>query len=880
MTEQLDRLKAALADRYALERELGQGGMATVYLAEDPRHHRKVALKVLRPDLAATLGPERFLREVTIAANLQHPHILPVYDSGEAGGFLYYVMPYVEGESLRERLAKHGELPLTDAVRILRDVADAMAAAHAKGVVHRDIKPENIMLSGRHALVADFGVAKAVSEATGRQTLTTAGVALGTPTYMAPEQAAADPHTDHRADLYAFGVTAYEMLTGQPPFVGATPQAVLAAHVTEAPVNVTQRRATLPLPLAQLIMRCLEKKPADRPQSAEELLPVLEGLATPSGGMTPTQTVPVTAVSPAVRRQRWPLVAAAVVVVVGLGAAGVAMFGSSGKRAPAGDVREPVVVLPFEVQATDAELANLGHEAADRIAAAVTEAGLGAVIPFRPAGAGPGTPFSPALAEAAIAAMGAATLVTGVVYQRGDSLEIRAQLLRAADLKPLFVLPAERGPVGLARQPLDAVTQRVLGAVGYYLASSSRGWDVTLQRPPSSLEIFRLMDKADALFRQTGGDSATRTILYAVLRQDSTQYGAALLLATSLWNNNGNLRSRVLASDSILAEIEARRGFLTTGEALDLDWRFATRGSPEEEYRAAIAGFEADSLGWAFTALLSCVRAGRLGEALRYYALRDTSTVWGRDWQAWDVQAARAYHGLGRFEEELALARQAKAREPSVYAHWEREARALAALGRVDDLEQVITGSYALEWPLAPGALMIRPAYELYAHGFADAGRSLIERFLAWAETLPEERGQVYTIRNMRRAALRYLGRYDEVVADYAKDTAADPSLPLRALAMRDAIRGGDTTGAAAMVESLRSASTDLLATWATTPEAARSYYGAQILALLGRKDEAVSWLRQALNGGWRLEVDEEFNLNWEPIRDYPPFQELVKVKG
>ena len=195
-------------------------------------------------------------------------------------------MPYVEGESLRDRLAKRGELPLVDAVRILRDVADAMAAAHAKGVVHRDIKPENIMLSGRHALVADFGVAKAVSEATGRQQLTTAGVALGTPTYMAPEQGAADPHTDHRADLYAFGVTAYEMLTGQPPFMRATPQAVLAAHVTEAPVNVTQRRTTIPPSLAQLIMRCLEKKPADRPQSAEELLPVLEGLATPSGGVT------------------------------------------------------------------------------------------------------------------------------------------------------------------------------------------------------------------------------------------------------------------------------------------------------------------------------------------------------------------------------------------------------------------------------------------------------------------------------------------------------------------------------------------------------------------------------------------------------------------
>ena len=208
MTDQLDRLKIALADRYRIEREIGRGGMATVYLAEDLKHHRQVAIKVLRPDLAATLGPERFLREIEVAAQLQHPHILPLHDSGEADGFLYYVMPFVEGQSLRDKLAKEGELPIGDAVRILRDVVDALTEAHAHGVVHRDIKPENILLRGRHALVTDFGVAKAVSEATGREKLTTAGVALGTPAYMAPEQAAADPHLDQRVDIYAVGAMA------------------------------------------------------------------------------------------------------------------------------------------------------------------------------------------------------------------------------------------------------------------------------------------------------------------------------------------------------------------------------------------------------------------------------------------------------------------------------------------------------------------------------------------------------------------------------------------------------------------------------------------------------------------------------------------------
>ena len=292
MSEITERLKAALADRYAIERELGAGGMATVYLAEDLKLHRKVAVKVLRPDLAAILGPERFLQEIDIAAQLTHPHILGLYDCGEADGFLYYVMPYVEGESLRDKLAREGELPVADAVRILREVVDALAKAHSNNVVHRDIKPDNVMLSDRHALVMDFGVAKAVSEATGRNKMTTAGVALGTPAYMAPEQVAADPHIDHRADIYAVGAMAYEMLTGRPPFTGATQQEILAAHVTQAAEPVTRYRSSVPPGLAQLVMKCLEKKAADRWQTAEELLPQLEALSTPSGGMAPTEKRP------------------------------------------------------------------------------------------------------------------------------------------------------------------------------------------------------------------------------------------------------------------------------------------------------------------------------------------------------------------------------------------------------------------------------------------------------------------------------------------------------------------------------------------------------------------------------------------------------------
>lgn len=346
MADHLERLKAALAGRYAVERELGAGGMATVYLAEDLRHHRQVAVKVLRPDLAATLGPDRFLREIELAARLTHPHILPLHDSGEADGLLFYVMPYIRGESLREKIRREGELPIDEAVRLLREVVDALAYAHAEGVVHRDIKPDNVLLTGRHAVVSDFGVAKAVSEATGREKLTTAGVALGTPTYMAPEQIAADPHIDHRADIYAIGVMAYEMLTGRPPLEGATPQAVLAAHISEVADPVAAHRDTVPPALDDLVMRCLAKKPADRWQRADEMLPHLEAFTTPSGGVTPTGMTPLEATASTPRGWRWGAVAGAAIIVAGLG---WYALGSGPRVAPSPANPNSVAVLPFRV---------------------------------------------------------------------------------------------------------------------------------------------------------------------------------------------------------------------------------------------------------------------------------------------------------------------------------------------------------------------------------------------------------------------------------------------------------------------------------------------------------------------------------------------------
>ena len=288
MSELAKRLQASVGDTYRIERELGGGGMSHVFLAKETALGRSVVVKVLPPEMSASVNIERFRREIQLAASLQHPHIVPVLAAGQAGDLLYYTMPLVEGESLRAKLAREGEMPVSDAIRVLRDVVDALAYAHARGVVHRDIKPDNVLITGQHAVVTDFGVAKAMSASSGSSSLTSLGVALGTPAYMAPEQAAADPNVDQRADLYAVGAMAYEMLCGRPPFSGMSPQQVLAAHVTLPPAPLSGQRTSVPPALNTLVMRCLEKKPADRVQTATEMLTQLQAMATPSGGMPPT----------------------------------------------------------------------------------------------------------------------------------------------------------------------------------------------------------------------------------------------------------------------------------------------------------------------------------------------------------------------------------------------------------------------------------------------------------------------------------------------------------------------------------------------------------------------------------------------------------------
>jgi TolB-like protein len=430
LSELQSRAGAALADRYRIERELGRGGTSIVYLAEDLRHGRLVAVKVLYPELAASLGPARFLREVEIAAGLTHPHILPLYDSGTAEGFLYYVMPYVEGESLRHRLRREIQLPVDEAVRIAREVAEALGHAHRHGIVHRDIKPENILLEGDHAVVADFGVARAIETAASER-LTETGLAVGTAAYMSPEQAAGRGRVDGRSDIYSLGCVLFEMLAGEPPFSGGTAQAIVAKHL-QAPVpDLRVVRATTSRELQRVVTRALAKVPADRYPSAHEFAGALETAAA------------------RVESLSWRRVARATGLAWALGA-GILSVLPLLSRSPEGDEartggltpRHPrIAVLYFD--------ATTGDSALRRIAAGVTEEliyELSGVRAFQVISRNGVARYRDRRVplDSMVAELGVKTVIDGSVQRWGDVLRVRLQLIDATSDTYLDSLSLER----------------------------------------------------------------------------------------------------------------------------------------------------------------------------------------------------------------------------------------------------------------------------------------------------------------------------------------------------------------------------------------------------------------------------------------------------
>jgi serine/threonine protein kinase/tetratricopeptide (TPR) repeat protein len=496
----MSRLSAALAERYTIGRELGRGGMATVYLAHDRKHDRQVALKLLHPELAASLGTERFLQEIRTTAKLTHPYILPLHDSGEADGLLYYVMPYVEGESLRQRLIRERQLPLDDALRIACDVAGALACAHDHGVVHRDIKPENILLSGGEAVVADFGIARAITAAGGDR-LTETGLAMGTVAYMSPEQSAADRELDGRSDVYSLGCVLYEMLAGQPPFTGSTAQAIVARRLSEPVPLLRHVREQVPVPVEQAVMKALAKVPADRFSSATRFAEALAAASRP----VPQRGVPRRAV---------------VWAVLALLLASVAGYFALRSRPTPSSLSTPIAlaVLPFQAVASTEPVDFLSVGIPDAI---ITRLANVRQMRVRPTSAVLRYQHQPVDAAEAGRALSADYVLTGTVQRAAERVRVNVQLLRAVDGVPLW---GER--YDLARQDLltlqDSIAAQVASALEVRMTAAEQ--ERVYRRYTENIGAFETYMRGRLELARGTKEGALAAILAFenALRQDST----------------------------------------------------------------------------------------------------------------------------------------------------------------------------------------------------------------------------------------------------------------------------------------------------------------------------------------------------------------------
>jgi TolB-like protein len=733
--------------------------MAVVYLARDVRHDRPVALKVLRAELAAAVGAERFLREIRIAAALQHPNILPLHDSGDAGGILYYVMPYVEGESLRDRLTREGPLPLADALAIAAETADALGYAHSHGVVHRDVKPENILLSGGHALVADFGIARAVSVADGAQ-LTETGVALGTPTYMSPEQASADPQIDGRADIYALGCVLYEMLAGQPPFSGSTPQAVLARQTLDPVPPLRTVRPDLPPRVERAVFRALAKVPADRFQTAAAYRQALVSAEAPARGP----------------RLAW----------MGLGLVAVLAIAGAGyvalHKSRAGGPIHSVAVLPFRNLSPDPNDVYFSNGVAEELTTA-----LGKVEGLRVAAPTSARAFqnTSATAQQIGRTLGVATLLEGTVRRAGGRLRVGAHLINADSGYDLWSDEYERD-VRDVFAVQDEITRAIVGALRVKLGAAA---GAPLRRPSTtSPEAHDLYLHGRFFYEKRSEDGLRKALRFfqQAIAQDSV-YALAYSGLADTYNflaafgfdpphdmvpRAKAAALRALQLDSMLPEAHTSLGFTTL--FYDWDWPAADR-----EFSRALA-FDST-----FTPALLYhgwynVAVGRLDAAIRdlerALSIDPLSLIL-------NTRLATMLHWARRYDAAVAQLRRTLAIDSSYDLAHAQLAREYVQLGRCTDALAELRGRTGVFAPYYEGSIVG------YAAGFC--GRTTEARQSLDTMLARIERG-MYVSPEAVAIVYAGLGDKDQAFAwlDRAFDDRTWSLYLLRVEPMLDGLRG------------------------------------------------------------------------------------------
>ena len=841
-------LRVALADHYTIERELGRGGMATVYLARDLKHDRLVALKVLRPDLAAILGAERFLREIRVTGQLQHPHILTLIDSGEADGFLYYVMPYVEGESLRQRLEREGQLPLEEALRITRAIASALDFAHGRGVIHRDIKPENIMLHQGEPMVADFGIALAVSSA-GRDRLTETGRSLGTPAYMSPEQATADQQVDARSDIYSLGCVLYEMLAGEPPYTGPSAQAVIAKRFSEPIPHLRTVREGVPEAVEHALNKALAKAAADRYTSALEFAEAVERAGksqTPMGAGAVARWV-----------TRSPMFT---VLVVGF-LVGVSLLFVWRRRLTAELDPRRLVVAPFENRTGDARLDPVGKMARDWLTRGILATGLVEVSDAAAlvSGSASGQRITlRALAEAT----GAGTVVAGAFYRSGDSIRFEAAITNARLGQVLQALPPVAGPAADPTRALGPLRQATMAGLATLFDPRLSEWVNRAAPPPSYDAYVEFVTGQDAFWGYNGPEAIRH---FARARSLDTSFVTARTWEIlTLWENGQCARA-----DSLGNPLEARQASLPSQDRSRLIRSLLNcRGDHEGALAVAQRQLAADPKSdyVAHVVATTANMAYRPREALSVMRGRDPERGWfAAHPDMYVMDLAEAHHLLGDYRASLRDAILGRRRSPRgvqavVYQLW-----ALAALGRLDEVRALLP---ELE-SLAPnaGAWLAGVSAELRTHGHPAAAHEVAERAVDWFRSrVATTKDSVVTLAQMRDA-LYFAESWGEAerVAQWlaARDTTVVHQWGWLGLL---AAHRGDT------VTALRMDSLIASRPWPFA-QGFPAVWRADIAALLGRREQAEALFKEALTEGLSsrdAHIDFAYSF-------YAPFRELLR---
>ena len=884
MLDVLDSLRESLAPRYDVEREIGAGGMARVFLAVEQHPHRRVAIKVLDPEVSTRLLRERFIREVDVSSNLSHPHIVPIFSAGEVDGLFYYVMPYVEGESLRHRLVRERRLPLEDALHIARDIADALAFAHAQGIIHRDIKPENILLSGAHAIVADFGIARAISAA-GSLTLTQAGQQIGSPGYMSPEQAMALGDLDARTDIYSLGCVLFEMLAGESPVASMTERRVHNWSLLETAAAMRRAEGGVARAVKHAISRALAPVPDDRFLTVTEFARAL-------GGPTHRTSVPTRGIFTGRRRRSIALVLGGALLLLGAGAA-VQLLRHRGPRLN----ERRVVVAVIENHTGDHSLDNVGHMAADWVTQGLAQTGLVEVVSsmsVMSSSVAPGEHGPGHLDAAGIQTLGretgAGTVVSGAYYRQADSLRFQVQISAAKDGTVLRALEPVAGPISQPLATVEAVRQRVMSALATLFDSRLSFWAQAAGQPPT---FGAYQEFIQGLDRMVQFDSRGAIGHFRRAAQEDTTFRLPLIFAAHEHMDLGEFAT----ADSIAHAVERAPGRLSPLDQHYLTWVLAqSRGDRQRALETAremaVIAPNSETLWLVAQCALALNRPREMMAALTTLGpdrglFRGSSVYW--------YYLTFAHHLVGDYHRELKEALEGRRRHPTDFAVLAAEVRALAALGRAADITERLVEAPSLPpqpgW--SPADIALLAALELAAHDHpADApvaGRWAVR----WLESRPPVEAR--SVAHRFRLALAYYvgGRFDDarrLLEGLASETAlgAPDYASMRWIAAIAGDRPDQLTplgflGVAAAREGKRA---DALrrdrALQAMSP---RYLYGrhtmwrARIHAVLGERDAAVALVQEAFAQGYpRGGVMHLYPSLWS-LRDYPPYQELLTPK-